>query len=101
MPIRKVVMEVRYKDKTGQWQGTHSLSMNEVPKAMTALQKAYEYLLEEGSRERSGPAEDSVSTTGAASSVGDMSSLHSGHSTSASSVMDSSAPPGRPLGRYA
>ena len=31
IPIAKVVLEVRYKDKTGQWQGTNSLSLNEVP----------------------------------------------------------------------
>ena len=50
IPIRKVVIEVRYRDKTGQWQGTNSLSLNEVPKAITALQQAYEYLLSQGSQ---------------------------------------------------
>lgn len=49
LPIRKVVMEVRYRDKNGEWQGTNSLSLNEVPKAITALQQAYEYLLSQGS----------------------------------------------------
>ena len=44
--IAKVAIEVRYKDKTGEWKGTNSLSLNELPKAVTALQKAYEYLLE-------------------------------------------------------
>jgi hypothetical protein len=43
--LRKVVIEVRYKDKAGQWQGTNSLSINDLPKAITALQQAYEYLL--------------------------------------------------------
>lgn len=47
IPIRKVVLEVRYKDKDGQWQGTNSLSLNELPKAITALQQVYEYLLSE------------------------------------------------------
>ena len=47
VPIRKVVIEVRYKDKAGQWQGTNSLSLNDLPKAITALQQAYEYLLSE------------------------------------------------------
>ena len=46
--IRKVVLEVRYRDKSGEWKGTNSLSLNEVPKAITALQQAYEYLLEQG-----------------------------------------------------
>jgi len=45
IPLRKVVLEVRYRDKDGQWKGSHSLSLNELPKAMTVLQKAYEYLL--------------------------------------------------------
>ena len=43
--LRKVVIEVRYRDKSGQWQGTNSLSINDLPKAITALQQAYEYLL--------------------------------------------------------
>ena len=57
LPIRKVVIEVRYRDKTGQWQGTNSLSLNEVPKAITALQHAYEYMLSQGSQEPSGQVE--------------------------------------------
>jgi hypothetical protein len=48
VPIAKVIIEVRYKDKSGEWKGTNSLSQNEVPKAITALQKAWEYLLEQG-----------------------------------------------------
>lgn len=43
--LPKVILEVRYKDKTGQWQGTSSLSINDLPKAIAALQKAYDYLL--------------------------------------------------------
>ena len=27
----KVVIEVRYRDKTGQWKGTNSLSLNDLP----------------------------------------------------------------------
>ena len=42
--IGKVVLEVRYRDKNGEWKSTHSMSANEVPKAILALQKAYEYL---------------------------------------------------------
>ena len=44
--LPKVVIEVRYKDKTGQWKGTNSLSINDIPKAIMALQKAFEFLLE-------------------------------------------------------
>jgi hypothetical protein len=46
IPLPKVVIEVRYKDKTGQWNGTNSLSVNDLPKAILALQKAFEYLME-------------------------------------------------------
>jgi len=42
----KVAIEVRYKDKTGQWKGTNSLSLNDLPKAILAFQKAFEYLME-------------------------------------------------------
>ena len=45
IPLPKVVIEVRYKDKTGQWQGTNSLSLNDLPKATLALQKAFDYLM--------------------------------------------------------
>ncbi len=44
--VAKVVLEVRYKDKkTGEWKGTNSLSINDIPKAILALQQAYEYLM--------------------------------------------------------
>ncbi|MDD5458134.1 MAG: hypothetical protein PHF37_01905 [Phycisphaerae bacterium] len=46
IPLPKVVIEVRYKDKTGLWKGTNSLSINDLPKAILALQKAFEYLME-------------------------------------------------------
>ena len=58
VPIRKAVADVRYKDKNGEWQSTHSFSLNEIPKAITALQQAYEYMLSQGSRDASSPAED-------------------------------------------
>lgn len=50
--LRKVVLEVRYRDKAGQWQGTNSLSINDLPKAITALQQAYEYLLSNPGQEQ-------------------------------------------------
>lgn len=43
--IPKVVLEVRYKDKQGRWRGTHGMTIREIPKAILALQKAYDYLL--------------------------------------------------------
>jgi hypothetical protein len=53
--LRKVVIEVRYRDKAGQWQGTNSLSINDLPKAIAALQQAYEYLLSESHEIEPGP----------------------------------------------
>ena len=44
--LPKVILEVRYKDKAGKWQGTNSLSINDIPKAILALQKAFAYLTE-------------------------------------------------------
>ena len=47
----KIVLEVRYKDKSGQWKGTNSLSLNDVPKAVLALESAYAYLFDKKNRE--------------------------------------------------
>lgn len=44
----KVILEVRYKDKMGNWKGTNSLSLNDLPKAILALQKAYDCLMDKG-----------------------------------------------------
>ena len=65
VPIPKVIIEVRYKDRNGEWQGTHSLSINEVPKAITALQKAYEYLVssDDDTSPHSGDIEPAASPT--------------------------------------
>ena len=51
IPLRKVVIEVRYRDKNGEWKGTNSLSLNELPKAITALRQAYEYLLSDDAKD--------------------------------------------------
>jgi len=34
-----------YKDKEGEWQNSGSFRVNDLPKAMVVLNKAYEYLL--------------------------------------------------------
>ncbi len=60
IPLKKVVIEVRYKDKTGNWQGTNSLSVNEVPKAILALQKSFEYLMEKKDTDNSPFQQSSV-----------------------------------------
>ena len=43
--IPKVLLEVRYRDKHGHWRSASALSLREIPKAILALQKAFDYLL--------------------------------------------------------
>ena len=44
--LPKVLLEVRFRDKkTAEWKSTSSLSINDIPKAILALQQAYEYLM--------------------------------------------------------
>jgi len=43
--IKNVSFERNYKDKEGNWQTTNSLNINDLPKAMVVLGKAYEYLV--------------------------------------------------------
>ena len=40
-----VTMERRYKDKEGNWKSTNSLGVNDLPKAVLVLQKAFEFAL--------------------------------------------------------
>lgn len=35
----------RYKDKDGEWKSTNSLRVNDLPKAVVLLNKAFEYLV--------------------------------------------------------
>lgn len=46
--IPKVLLEVRYKERNGRWCGTHSISLREIPKAILALEKAFEWLTGDG-----------------------------------------------------
>lgn len=48
---RSVTLDRAYKDGNGQWQNTGSLRENDVPKAITALQKAFEYMNERNESE--------------------------------------------------
>ena len=43
--IKKVSFQKRYKSPDGEWKSTNSLDINELPKAILALSKAYEYLV--------------------------------------------------------
>ncbi len=44
VPLRKVALEVRYLDKMGRWKSTRTLSVNDIPKAITALTKAFDHI---------------------------------------------------------
>lgn len=39
-----VSIDRRYKNKDGEWKSSSSLKLNDIPKAVLALQKAYEYI---------------------------------------------------------
>ena len=43
--VKSVSLQRTYKDKEGNFQNTGSLRANDIPKALLALSKAYEYLL--------------------------------------------------------
>jgi len=42
--VRNVSFQRRYQDKDGNWQTTTSLKINDIPKAVLVLNKAYEFL---------------------------------------------------------
>ena len=42
--FQTVSFDKRYKDKNDEWKSSSSLKANDIPKAILALQKAYEYL---------------------------------------------------------
>jgi hypothetical protein len=44
--LKKVSFQKRYKDSDGEWKNTSSLDANDIPKAIVALSKAYEYLIQ-------------------------------------------------------
>lgn len=45
VPMRDIVLQRAYKDKEGNYQHTNSYRVNDLPKAILALQKAYEHLM--------------------------------------------------------
>ena len=42
---RRAVFQKRYKDAQGDWQSTQSLNTNDIPKAILALEAAYDHLV--------------------------------------------------------
>ena len=43
--VKKVAIQKRYKARDDTWKSTYSLDVNDIPKIMLALSKAYEYLV--------------------------------------------------------
>ncbi len=44
LTVQTVTFQRSYLDKEGNWQQTNSLKVNDIPKAVLVLQKAYEFL---------------------------------------------------------
>ena len=42
--VKKAAIQKRYKSKDDEWKSTYSLDVNDIPKMILALTKAYEYL---------------------------------------------------------
>ncbi len=49
--VRDVCFQRRYRDKAGNWQTAGSLKVNDIPKAVLVLNKAYEYVTSNGHAE--------------------------------------------------
>ena len=43
--VKKVAFQKSYKSSDGEWKTTSSLDINDLPKAILALSKAYEFLM--------------------------------------------------------
>ncbi len=55
--FRTISLQRRYKDKEDNWQSTNSLRINDLPRAVLVLNKAYEYIV---LREQNGSSEEIV-----------------------------------------
>ena len=49
--LKKVAFQKRYKSAEGGWKTTYSLDVNDIPRAIVVLSKAYEYLVLESQTE--------------------------------------------------
>lgn len=50
--VKNITFQRQYKDKDGKWQSTNSLQVNDIPKAVLVLNKAYEFLTASSYQER-------------------------------------------------
>ena len=55
--IKKVVLHKRYLDRNDKWQNTSSLDVNDVPKAVVALTKAYDFMTNTAKSDKGGTDE--------------------------------------------
>lgn len=46
--VRRVSFQRRYRDKNGDWQSTQVLRVDDIPKAILVLNRAYEFLTSNG-----------------------------------------------------
>ena len=56
--VRSVSFQKRYLDKNGEWQSTAHLNVNDLPKAVLALNKAYDYITSISSTRENGEEEE-------------------------------------------
>ena len=56
--IKKISFQKRYKNADGEWKSTGSLDVNEIPKAILVLFRAYEYVCSRNSDESDSHSEE-------------------------------------------
>ena len=57
---KKVVLERSYKDRYGEWKSTNRYDLNDIPKAILALEMAYAHILGSSTEEQDRPIEEEI-----------------------------------------
>ena len=57
---RRVVLDRSYRDGQGSWQNTNSYDLNDIPKAILALEQAYVYLSTKDNVESSAASDSAI-----------------------------------------
>lgn len=55
-----VTLDRRYMDKDGNWKSSASLRLNDIPKAVLVLSKAYDYMVSKGEDNDETPVEEAI-----------------------------------------
>ena len=50
LKLPKVVLDTRYRSEGGKWRSTNSMTVNEIPKAILALEQSYAWLTDARNR---------------------------------------------------